>query len=152
MSAPRRYLYYGLCWVIGGLFIYAGGSKLANPILSAEAVRNYELLVDPWVTVVGLWLPWVEIVAGSLLLIQCWVAGALSVVGGCSVVFLIGRMSAWIRGLDISCGCFGPPRQGVGYGPLDYALHIAALLVLMVVCVWLWRQAETLRRGAVAAS
>lgn len=138
MSASRRYSFYGLCWAIGVLFIYAGASKLANPLLSAESVRNYDLIGDPWVVVLALLLPWVEVVAGSLLLIGCWLPGALSVVAGCAVMFLGAIGSAWARGLDISCGCFG--GGGEGRGPVDYAIHSVGLVILLVACLWMWRQ------------
>jgi uncharacterized membrane protein YphA (DoxX/SURF4 family) len=150
MLAPRRYFFYGLCWFIGALFIYAGAGKLVNPILSAEAVRNYELIGDPWVTVVTLLLPWVEIVAGTLLLIGCWLPGALAVVAGCSVVFLGAIGSAWVRGLDISCGCFGPATAEGAKGPVDYAIHSVGLVMLLIACVWLWRQLAAVPDRAVA--
>lgn len=138
MTVSRRYFFIGLCWLIGLLFISAGASKLVNPLLSAESVRNYDLIGDPWVTIMALLLPWVEIVAGTLLLIGCWLPGALSVVAGCAVVFQAAIGSAWVRGLDISCGCFG--GGGEGKGPVDYAIHSAGLIILLVACVWLWRQ------------
>ncbi len=136
MPNSRRYLPIFLRWVIAGLFLYSGGAKILDLLGTADAVRNYDLLRDPWITTVALLLPWVEIISGGLLLVGRWIPGALAVIAGSSLVFVVAIGSAWARGLDISCGCFGA-ADGAG-GPIHYAWHTAGLLLLLATCVWLW--------------
>ena len=51
-------------------------------------------------------LPWVELLCGLLLLAGFWSQTALLSVTGLLVMFVIATGQAWVRGLDISCGCF----------------------------------------------
>lgn len=136
MTASRRYLQVLPRWVVAGLFLYSGGAKILDPLGTADAVRNYDLLHDPWITAVALLLPWVELISGGLLLLGRWIPGALAVVCASALVFVFAIGSAWARGLDISCGCFGA-ADGAS-GPVHYAWHMTGLLLLLATSVWLW--------------
>ncbi len=141
MSSSLSIYQRGLRVAISGLFLYSGIVKLVDPLGTADSVRNYDLIGDPWVTAVALFLPWVELVAGGLLMIGRWVPGALAVVMASAATFLLAIGSAWWRGLDISCGCLGAGGSGGG-GPLHYAGHMLGLVVLIAVCAWLWCEVE----------
>lgn len=140
MSSSLSIYQRGLRVAISGLFLYSGIVKLVDPLGTADTVRNYDLIGDPWVTAAALFLPWVELVAGGLLLFGRWVPGALAVVMASAVVFLLAIGSAWWRGLDISCGCLGAGVNGGsgGSGPVHYAWHMLGLVALLAVCGWLW--------------
>jgi hypothetical protein len=59
--------------------------------------------------------------------------GALLAVFGLVLIFSVAVGSAWVRGLDISCGCHG------GDAPIRYwakALEFAGYFLLLA---WLWR-------------
>ena len=60
----------------------------------------------------GHFLPWLEIVTAMALLLGRLYLGALLSVSGLGVVFAVAVGSAWWRGLDISCGCFGSLVSG----------------------------------------
>ena len=60
-------------------------------------------------------LPWIEIVAGVLLVIGLWARAAAFMCVGMNVVFIIAIISALRRGLDISCGCFGGGAEAAGF-------------------------------------
>ena len=50
--------------IVGGIFIYAGILKI-NDLQSFElSVRNYQILNDPWVALVAITLPPLEIIIG----------------------------------------------------------------------------------------
>ena len=51
-------------------------------------------------------LPWVELLCGLLLLAGFWSQTALLIVTGLLVGFVIATGQAWVRGIDIACGCF----------------------------------------------
>jgi putative oxidoreductase len=100
--------------VIAAVFIYAGAVKIWDFRGGGSAtqaffqdVMNYQL--TPWDVsmVVAIYLPWLEVIAGAALLGRRWRLGALTVTGAMTLMFLGALGSAWWRGLDISCGCFG---------------------------------------------
>jgi len=70
-------------------------------------VRAYDLLPQQTVTTVGHLPPLVEVVVGLCLL--AGLVTRLSATGSAllTVFFIVGIASAWSRGLEIDCGCFG---------------------------------------------
>lgn len=121
----------GLAWGLAAVFAYAGGVKVADPAAFAEAIGNYRLLPDVLVNWMAVCLPWIELSAALALCLPAWRrAGALLVLG-MSGVFALAILSAWVRGLDISCGCFGTGSHGAGAGALaiDLACIAAAAAV-----------------------
>ena len=115
---------------VTGVYLWAGASKLADPAAFAFAIDNYRLL--PWPAAVGVAhaLPWLEIVAALALWVSRWRAGALGILTGLGLVFVVALGSAMVRGLDIACGCFG--AGGGGGSGLGWALVRA--IGLSVVC------------------
>lgn len=130
--------------VLGGIFIYAGYSKIFLPIIHphppvgvalsffAMQVDSYQLL-PPWgVNFVAHTLPFAEVVLGLLLLIgwrlRFWaVIVTLIMLGFFAVV-----VRSYALGLQINCGCFANPE------PLTIKTvfrdgSLAALALLMTV-------------------
>jgi uncharacterized membrane protein YphA (DoxX/SURF4 family) len=146
MESGRRTGAGGAAWVgtlarlvVGGVWIVAGALKVTDPAGSVRAVRAYDLLPESVVPAVGHLLPMAEILLGTTL-----VLGLLTRVGGVLssllfVAFIVGISSAWARGLQIDCGCFGG-------GGLDteatskYPWEIARDVGLLLGSLWLvWR-------------
>jgi uncharacterized membrane protein YphA (DoxX/SURF4 family) len=123
--------------VTGGVWIVAGVLKLPDPAASVRAVRAYELLPEAVVPTVGHLLPICEVVLGA-----CLVAGFLVRVSGALsallfVAFIVGIASAWARGLQIDCGCFGGggfDADATSKYPWEIARDVAllALSILLV--------------------
>ena len=93
--------------VVGGVWVAAGLLKLPDPTESVRAVRNYQLLPEAVVPLVGHALPVLEVLIGVCLILGVLVRA--SAVLSCVLLtgFIIGIVSAWARGLSIECGCFG---------------------------------------------
>ncbi len=93
--------------LLGGVWIVAGALKLPDPAESVRAVRAYRLLPETAVPMIGHGLPILEVALGLLLVLGLAVrlSGVLSAL--LLVAFLIGVSSAWARGIQIDCGCFG---------------------------------------------
>ena len=89
------------------MWVVAGALKLPDPAGSVRAVRAYDLLPESAVTVVGHGLPVLELVIGLLLLAGLLTRPASVVSALLLVAFIVGIASAWARGLEIECGCFG---------------------------------------------
>jgi uncharacterized membrane protein YphA (DoxX/SURF4 family) len=91
---------------IGALFIYAASSKF-DPIKFAQEVNNYRLLPAALVNLVAVALPFVELLAGVMLVVGFRVrAGAFTIVG-LLCGFILAMCYVWAKGIDIECGCFG---------------------------------------------
>jgi len=118
--------------VVGGIFIYAGAIKALDPVRFARDIDNYKIL--PWTIAAGLafYLPWLEIFCGVALIARRLYLGGLSVLIALVCVFTVATIAAKVRGLDITCGCFGHASQHwsfSGHLALDLVV-LAALLAL----------------------
>ena len=140
--------------VLGGIFVYAGFSKLLMPnthlwpmfVLKfsistnmssfAQQVESYKLISPEASQVVAHTLPFVEIVLGLLLLIgwrlRIW-ATAITVI---MVGFLAVVTRAYLLHMDINCGCFGTPEKLTGITVVRDGAF-AALALLMTVFAFL---------------
>jgi uncharacterized membrane protein YphA (DoxX/SURF4 family) len=125
--------------VTGGVWIVAGALKLPDPAGSVRAVRAYDLLPESVVPTVGHLLPVVEVVVGVLLVLGLLTRAAAVVSSLLFVAFIVGIGSAWARGLEIECGCFG--GGGFSANASDkYPWEIARDLGLLALSLWLvWR-------------
>jgi len=120
-----KYFSWVLAGFLGGLFIYSGLLKIMDPAAFAGAVKNYRLLPAVFVSAAAIILPWWELAAGVAVWIPKWRRAGALVLAGLACVFLIAVISALIRGLDISCGCFGAHSHRAGLSTL--AIDIASL-------------------------
>ncbi len=122
--------------VVAGFLIVAGYAKFSDPAGNVRAVRAYQILPESVVPTVGHALPTVELIVGSLVLLGLFTRYAALVAGLFFLAFIIGISSAWARGLEINCGCFG--SSGVPADPQrQYAIDIFRDVVLLALCVWL---------------
>lgn len=94
----------GLALVLG----VAAIQKLGNPIAFSENIRGFRLVGDPWAAWIAMGLPVLELLVALLLLLGRWCyRGAILMAAAMFLLFGAVILSAWIRGLDIACGCFG---------------------------------------------
>ena len=116
--------------VVGGVFIYAGVVKAFDPIHFASDIDNYKIL--PWTMSVRLafYLPWLEIFCGIALIARRLYVGGLSLLTPLVLIFLVATIAAKVRGLDITCGCFGHVSQNWNF-PAHLTLDLAILAALL---------------------
>lgn len=123
-------LAYHLCrLLLGGLFLYAGLLKAGDVKAFAGDVANYRILPYAWNYVAAATLPYVEFLAGLLLVVNRRVRPAALVAGGLTVTFMLALASVAARGLDIDCGCF---RSGGHTTPLQALGRDTGILLLAV--------------------
>jgi hypothetical protein len=108
MKNLKPILYHFCRLLLGGLFVYAGVVKALDPTGFAGEIANYQILPYRLNFLVATTLPFVELLAGLLLVINCKVRSATLVIGGLNLVFMLALSSLLVRGLDIDCGCFRP--------------------------------------------
>lgn len=118
--------------ILGTVFVFAAAGKIINPAEFAEAVDNYRLLPYVLVPVTAIFLPWVELLCGVLILAGKWLKGTSLIVLILNILFIIAIASAMLRGLNIECGCFslaGSAKAGF--------MRLAEDMVLLLMSVFL---------------
>jgi len=121
-------------FIVGGIFIYAGVIKALDPIRFASDIDNYKIL--PWTISVRLafYLPWLEIFCGLALIARRLYLGGLSILTVLASIFIIATIAAKIRGLDITCGCFGHASKNWSF-TAHIALDLSLLAALIALCI-----------------
>jgi uncharacterized membrane protein YphA (DoxX/SURF4 family) len=92
---------------LGFIFILAAVIKIADPAGFSQSIYNYKLMPDFLINVLAIVFPWIELVAGILLVFGISVKENSAILTGLLVVFIIAIVISLARGLDINCGCFG---------------------------------------------
>ena len=139
----RKIVWRAVDLIVGGIFIYAGAIKMLDPVRFAYDIDNYKIL--PWILSVGLafYLPWLEIFCGIAVILQRFYLAGLSILTALTSIFIIATVAAKVRGLDITCGCFGHASQH-----WSFLTHIALDLSLLVALVALWNHDSVTRAQA----
>ena len=123
--------------IVGGIFVYAGVVKVLDPVQFANDIDNYKTL--PWFVSVRLavYLPWLEIFCGLALIFRFLYRGGLSILTVLIAVFIGVTIAAKMRGLDITCGCFGHASKNWNFSThlgLDLLILLAAVVLFSRVC------------------
>ncbi len=94
---------------LGGIFIYAAYTKLAEPWqLFAAGIRSYEVLPMQAADWLARLLPWFELLIGALLIVGRWLRVSTLAMSGLLLIFFSLMVRAHVKGMTIDCGCFGP--------------------------------------------
>lgn len=110
MSAERRLqlLMLALRFLVAGIFVYAGCEKLIHPARFAEAIAEYQILTSPsFIKLASFALPSMEILCGIGLFYRGTASISAAGIAGLLLMFIAAIVFASVRGLDITCGCFG---------------------------------------------
>ncbi len=127
---PRLLLHF----FFGGVFVYAGLLKVADPMSFLDDVRSFDLLRDPWAAWLAMGLPWLEILAGLAVMSGVLRSGGMLILNASLLIFLGAIILSWWRGIDIRCGCFGHQEASSSYR--DLILRDLLLLAVGSVLVW----------------
>jgi uncharacterized membrane protein YphA (DoxX/SURF4 family) len=139
VTSTRPWLATAVRLVLGGVLVVAGALKLPDPAAAERAVRAYRLLPEGLVGPVAFGLPVVEIALGLALLTGVFVRTAALATAALLAVYIAAIGSAWARGLQIDCGCFGGGGAlAAGVRP-TYGLELTRDAGLLVVALLLAR-------------
>lgn len=119
-----------LAWV----FIGAGLPKIQDPVAFSAAIDGFRIIsgsLSLWAAVV---LPWLELIIGIGLLTPWLRRASASIMALLLGLFIVMHASAWARGLDINCGCFGESAQSP-----DYHWLILRNLALLLITIYIFR-------------
>jgi uncharacterized membrane protein YphA (DoxX/SURF4 family) len=136
MSAIARFLGHRrtvlLCQVAVGLvFLAAALAKIGDAASFARQVHHFRVVPFGLENLVGITLPWIELLAALAILLRLAPRSGSVVAAGLMVLFTAVVGAAVARGLDIECGCFGTADAArVGAAKLVENLGLLALAVI----------------------
>ena len=122
-----------LRFIVGGYFIYASIDKIADPYAFARVIEAYEFSSSLGLsfldTSLALILPWFEFILGLCLILGIVIDECLDLISALLIFFIIMLFQAYVKGLDISCGC-SAEESSLGMAIIrDFALLFACLLI-----------------------
>lgn len=131
--------------LLAAVFLYACWDKIAHPVEFAKIVYHYRIIgPDARIgflpaNLLAATLPWIEAVAGVLLLLNVWRREAAAVCALMLVAFLVAVSYALAHGIDLAnCGCFsvqpGEDGRALGWKLLagDTALLAVSLVLVLL--------------------
>jgi uncharacterized membrane protein YphA (DoxX/SURF4 family) len=121
----NKYILIAFRLVVGGMFIWAGVSKIIDPLGFAQNIANYRVFPEGISFFLALILPWIEVICGAFLILGIFRSASALLLSGFLVVFLVLIAVTLIRGIDIDCGCFGSLS-----GKVDYTLILMDSILL----------------------
>jgi len=126
----RKWIVLAMRVVLAGVFIYAAITKLPAVDAFAEEIANYRLVpavTVPWLAAA---LPGVEMLCGVLLLTNRFARASAVLLSALLAVFIVGLSQALLRGINLTCGCFGGAEVATwGTVVRDVVILAAALAV-----------------------
>jgi putative oxidoreductase len=128
LRLPRVHLLLRLA--LGGFFVFASLDKIASPAAFARIVYQWQVVGPVPSNVVAVTLPWIELVAGLMLIAGAWRRESALVIALLLVVFLVAAGSVMARGIDVAnCGCVSLAKTEAGAWPPPWMKGVGWFLV-----------------------
>ena len=89
------------------IFILSGLDKINDLESFAQSIENYKLFPIYSINVLAITIPWIELIAGGLLLLGLFIKENSLIISIMLILFTAAIITALFRGLDIECGCRG---------------------------------------------
>ena len=93
---------------LGGVFLAAGGLKVGHADVFASEIAGFELLPHALIAPLALLLPFLELMIGVYLVLGLFTRFAAWFAAAEMALFAGAIGLAVVRGIHVSCGCFGP--------------------------------------------
>src|SRR5207253_2690306 len=134
---------------LGVIFVAAALPKLVDPPSFAHMIYNYRLVPAPLVNLMGLTMPWIELLCGLALILGICRTTARTLIALMLLTFILAISINLARGNSIDCGCFDVSAAGKTtaerLADMKFVIVRDLGMLLMVAQMW-W--AERRRRGA----
>jgi putative oxidoreductase len=98
--------------ILGAVFMMAAVPKIMDPSGFALDISHYDTFPKFSINIIAITLPWIEGLIALSLILSVLDGGGVILVNLFMAAFLVLLGQAWMRGLDIDCGCFG--KSGAG--------------------------------------
>lgn len=98
--------------VLAIAFIWACVHKIYDPYGFAVQVATYQILPLSLVNMQAIFLPWIELLAGLMLVLGFWTRPAALITIGMNIMFIVAIALALSAELQLQCGCFASAEAG----------------------------------------
>lgn len=120
--------------ILSAVFLTAALPKLQDSAQFANDLAAYQIFgsrTSAWLVLI---LPWTELVC-AIGLLTPWTRRACGILLSMLLISFIGlHLSAWTRGLEITCGCFGSGTES------NYLWLFTRNLLLLLTSAWILRR------------
>ena len=118
---------------LGIMFLISSIAKIRMPHDFLGSVYDFEIVGPKLGILIATVLPWLELFVGTCLIGGVFISGALLLSAVMAIMFVIVISSAVVKGLNISCGCFGSSQS-----LLDYFTILRSVAIFIVTMIgWL---------------
>lgn len=125
---------------LGAIFVAAALPKVGDPPSFAHMVYNYRIVPGALVNLMGLTMPWIELLAGLALIFGIWRGTARTIIGALLLTFIVAIAINLARHNAIDCGCFDVSAAGKTREERLADMHFVILrdvgMLLMVAQLW----------------
>lgn len=111
------------------IFIFFAIEKISDPAFFSKEINNYQILPNIFVNISAIVLPWLELIAGFMLLFGVKLKASSAIIGSLLVIFILAVGFAMMKGLNINCGCSGANSQKVGWLKIFENLSLTVLSI-----------------------
>lgn len=129
LSAAARF-FLAIMW------IFAGWIKIDAHMEMTQNIMAYQIFTPDWSDYLARLIGPLELAGGLFLLlgIKLRASGWVSIV--VLVLFIIGMLSAWSRGLVIDCGCFSPQPSDEGTNLIATVLRDVVYIAITLFMIY----------------
>lgn len=117
------------------IFLVAGAGKLITPADFAVAIHRYQLAPESLVSLLAIYLPWIEISTALALLFRSYRRAAAGLLLVILFAFTYGIVSAMARGLNVACGCFSTSPDAAAANWLSVLRNLLLMALTLVVFI-----------------
>jgi hypothetical protein len=146
ISAPTKFSFVKgvdrlVTWIFGIVFLFSGIPHWGNPYFFLGSVYAYKL-VNPGIgQTAAIGMPLIQLMFAVCFLTRTFLDAAHLGTLFLFLCFAAVQSSAWFRGLDISCGCFGPGHDAtIGWQTLSIIYSLLALSLARNLLVFMNRR------------
>ncbi len=95
--------------LVAGIFILSSSTKIFHPAQMADSIDNYRIIPDFLkftIMPMAYIIPWLQLICAAMLLFDVYAKTAALILSGLLTIFTLAIAQAWLRGIEIECGCF----------------------------------------------
>ncbi len=120
---------------LGGVFILAAWGKILDPYNFAISIATYQMMPDQVINIMAIVMPWLEVVAGVLLIVGLQTRAQTLLINGMLVMFIIAIIWALAHDLQMQCGCFASEEAEADMSILTVFRDVAWLAIGLFIWV-----------------
>jgi uncharacterized membrane protein YphA (DoxX/SURF4 family) len=120
---------------LGGVFLYAAWGKVVEPYDFAVSIATYQMLPLQLINLMAIVLPWLELIAGALLILGLFTRAQAVLINAMLIVFIVAIASALHRGLALgTCGCFASEEAAEELSSATVWRDVGWLVIGIAIC------------------